>query len=350
MERFGRRWTSSRRAKRLMSFVGVAVWAAACGGSAPPPPPTTAAPAIKTAAERVAWYQECWRRYNEKAWDAFQDCYTDGAMSEAIDSTPPMFHGRAAIIENDKAFAAALPDRRGELKLVLGNGSHVASVALFTGTHDGDLPSPSAKPIPATHKKVGFLMAHTVELDPTGARAASDAAYIDEGTMMAQLGLLKAPARKAMAPSGEAATVVIAKNDDTESKNVAAFRAIVDAVNKHDLKTFEAALARDYKLVEVPQPTDKDKKAALASMKEFLGGFPDARMTAGTVWAAGDYVVASGTFEGTNTGNMPSTGLKKTGKKVSVRFIEIFQFENGLIKNDWTFYNGAALAAQLGMK
>ena len=65
------------------------------------------------------------------------------------------------------------------------------------------------------------------------------------------------------------------------------------------------------------------------------------------MWAAGDYVVVAGTFEGTNLGDMPSAGMKKTGKKVSAHFFELFKLENGLCKDDWLFYNAAAMAAQL---
>jgi hypothetical protein len=48
---------------------------------------------------------------------------------------------------------------------------------------------------------------------------------------------------------------------------------------------------------------------------------------------------------------MPSMGLKKpTGRKVNVRFIEILKFAGGKLQEDWTFYNGAAFASQLGLK
>ena len=79
----------------------------------------------------------------------------------------------------------------------------------------------------------------------------------------------------------------------------------------------------------------------------FLGAFPDVKITPVSSWAAGDYVVVTGTFEGTNTGDMPSMKMKKTGNKVSAHFLEIFQFDKGKVTNDWLFYNGAAFATQL---
>jgi predicted ester cyclase len=68
------------------------------------------------------------------------------------------------------------------------------------------------------------------------------------------------------------------------------------------------------------------------------------------MWAAGDYVVFTGTLSGTNTGDMPSAGIKKTGKKVNVHFCEIVKFEGGKQVEDYLFFNGAAFAAQLGLK
>jgi predicted ester cyclase len=332
--------------------LGLTMMVSACGGSQPPAPAAAPpAPVAKTADERVKMYLDCWQQFNDKQWDRFQDCYAEDAASDIVDSGRPVIQGRAAIIANNKQEVPAFPDRRGELKLVLANGAHLAGVALWTGTHDGDLPGPDGKAIPATHKKFGLYLVHTGELDPTGARIVSDAVYSDDATLMAQLGLSKAPARKALAPSGAAPTVVIARNDDTERKNMAAFQTMIDLVNKHDLKAFADGLADDYKLIDVTMPADLAKKPAVASLAQYIKAFPDMTLTADSTWAAGDYVAAAGTFTGTNKGTMPEMGITKpTGKAVKVRFFEIVKFENGKAKEDWQFFNGAAFGSQLGMK
>jgi len=46
---------------------------------------------------------------------------------------------------------------------------------------------------------------------------------------------------------------------------------------------------------------------------------------------------------------MPEMKLKKTGKPVSLHFLEIDKFVAGKTKNMWVFTNGAAAAAQLGL-
>jgi predicted ester cyclase len=322
----------------------------ACSGAEPPPPPPPPAPPVLSAEARVQRYQDCWGYFNTKAWDQFQTCYTDAATSEDIDSGRPILRGRPAIIEAAKAQAVPFSDRRGELQLVLSHGPHIVGVALWHGTNDGAMPGPDGKPMPATNKKVGLPTAHLAEFDATGSSVVRDASYFEEGTMMAQLGLSKAPARAAMAPSGAPVKVVIAKNDATEAANVAAMQAMMAASNAHDIKAMTAGMADGYKMIEIGRPADMDAKAALASTKEMLSAFPDVKFTNLNVWAAGDYVVATGNFEGTNTGDIKSMGVKKTGKAVKSQFLEICRFENGKIKEDWLFYNGAAFAAQLGLK
>jgi predicted ester cyclase len=338
---------SAARRTGLVLAAGAAFLTTACGE--PPPPPTPAAPPVKTAEERAQFYKDCWNHFNDQAWDQFGTCYAENAVSESIDSDPASFNGRQDIIARGKLEATGFPDRRGEVRLMLVNGERLASIALYSGTNTGPLPpGPDGKSAPATKKPIGLLMAHTAELDPTGARVVRDAAYFEESTLAAQLGLSKQKLRSAEKPSGASTVTVIARNDDTERTNQAAARSMFEALNKHDLDAVGKLMASDYKLVEVAQPKDMDKKAGLASTKEAFAGFPDLSITPSALWAAGDYVVVAGTFAGTNTGDAPSMGLRKTGKKVTLRFLEVLRFEKGLIKDDWIFYNGAAIARQLG--
>jgi predicted ester cyclase len=333
----------------LSIAVFVVLMHGACSEPAPPPPPPS--PPVKTPEQRVQLYQACWDQFNNQQWEQFQNCYAENAVSEAVDANPPSITGRTAIIERAKLEVAPFPDRRGEVRVLLLNGDRVASLALYTATNTGPLPpAPEGKPAPPTNKSIGMLIAHTIELDPTGAHAVREATYVDEGTMMAQLGLSPAPARKAEKATGAPAQVVIARNDDRERANIEVVRRSFAALNAHDAKGVADTMASNYKAIEIGLPKDNDRNAALASLKEMLSGFPDVKITPVTMWAAGDYVVVTGTFEGTNLGNLPSMGVKKTGKKVSAHFFELFRLENSLCVEDWLFYNGAAFAAQLGLK
>jgi predicted ester cyclase len=338
------------RSRAWQSLAVAALFTSVACTAEPPPPPPPAAPAVKTAEARVQLYQDCWRTFNEKQFDQFQNCYAENAVSEAPDGNPSSITGRTAIVDRAKVEATGFPDRRGEVRLILANGSRIASIALYTGTNTGEMPGPDGKPAKPTGKPVGLLLGHVLDFDATGSYGVRDAAYIEEATLAAQLGHSPAPARKAEKPTGATATVVIAKNDATESANLAATRSGFEAFNKHDLKAMDEMTPDGYKLIEIGQAKDMNKKEALASLKEMFSAFPDVTVTAPTMWAAGDYVVSEGSLTGTNTGDLKSMGMKKTGKKVNVRFLQIARYENGRVMEEWLFYNGAAFAAQLGLK
>jgi predicted ester cyclase len=329
------------------------VLAAACSGNetkAPAPAAPPPAPAPLTIAQRAQWYQDCWAMFNDKAWDKFRNCYAADATSEQVDSEVGTARGRDAIIKASQDTLVSFPDAGGDVKLVLAHGPHLVSVAMWHGTHMGPLPGPGGKPIPPTKKPFGFLMAHWIETDAQGKEGLRDAAYVDEGTMMAQLGLVKAPARPVMASTPGAPTVVLARDDDAERKNAAAAQGMYDAFNRHDVKAMDAMTADNYVLHEVARPADLDKKANVAATAEFFKGFPDAKITTSEVWGAGDYVVVRGSITATNTGPAPSMGIKKpTGKSFTGKFLEIFRMQDGKVVEDWLFYNGAALVGQLGL-
>jgi|SRR5688572_13320191 len=322
--------------------------AAACSEPAPPPPPPP--PPVKTAQERVQLYQDCWNHFNTKAYDRMASCYASAMTAEVADSATPKVTTPADAIAQMKKDEAAFPDRRGELRYVFVNGSHIAGVVLYTGTNSGAMAGPDGKPMPATNKSIGMLMGHALDLDANGAAATRETVYLEEGTMMAQLGLNPNPARKPEKGTGAAPVIVIAKNDATEAANVTAVRAMYDAFAKKDVKAMQAAMTDDFKLIEIAQAMDLDKKAADKSMSEFMRGFPDLTPSVTTIWAAGDFVIVEGSISGTNTGPMPSMGMKKpTGKKITVRFMEVYEMSGGKAKTEWLFYNGAAFASQLGL-
>jgi predicted ester cyclase len=336
------------RSNRLCLAAFAAVAACACTAPAPPPtPPPPVAPAPMTAEQSVDWYKKCWGLFNDKNWDAFQNCYAPDATSESVDSGRPPESGRAAIVAGAQALVAPNPDVRGDLQLVIASGNRLVSVALWQGTHTAAMPGPDGKEIPATGKKFSFLMAHTLQLDAGRTAVKADADYVDVGTFLGQLGLSKAPVRKPVETGLAEPVVAIAKNDAAEAQNVAVVQASFEALNKHDLKALGVSYSDSYVLHEIARPADADKKESLMSMGEIFKGFPDVTITPSEVVGAGDYVVAIGSFEGTNKGGLPSMGIKKNGKHVVSRFLNVFRLEGGKVAEEWLFYNSAGFMSQL---
>ncbi len=340
---------------RNVTMIGLLSFAAlvsACN-SAPPPAPKEQpeAPKAVTAEERVKWYQDCWSRFNNQKWDEFKKCYADNATSQQAGYGAATATGADAIVKSSQDFARAAPDTAGEGQLILVNGNRIASIYLIKGTNSGPFTGPDGKEMPATNKKFGLLFGHHIESTPTPPPLVTkEVGLMDDADFAYQLGLSKNPGRPVM-DKGEAMTkIVIAKNDDTEMKNVEGDKAWVEAFNKHDAAAVDSHETADFVLHDATAPKDMNLKEESESNKAFWKAFSDAKLTPSSIWGAGDYVVIVGTFEGTNEGNFPAMKLKKTGKKASLPFFSVDRLEGGKLKESWLIFDGAQFAAQLGVK
>jgi len=313
----------------------------------PPPQPEKAK--LDTPEDKVAFVKACTGFMNAKDWDKFGGCYTDSATFEHVDSQMPPATGKQAILDNLKGMASGFPDFAITPTMMFVSGNKVAEVGVYTGTNSGAMKGPDGE-MPATNKKVGVWYLNVLELDPAAGGVTKESLYTDEGTMMGQLGLHKMPVRPvAEKPAGEP-QVVVAKDDDAEKANVEAYKKGMDAFAKKDTKTMMAMWDDKAVMHDYGSPKDMDKKASQKMMGEVMKAFPDAKGEVVDIWGAGDYVIAVVKNSGTNKAAMPSMGLKKpTNKPMSFTGADVVKMANGKAVESWSFYNGAAIAMQLGL-
>jgi steroid delta-isomerase-like uncharacterized protein len=313
-------------------------------GIEPPPvaPPTTgsAAPAPKplTAEEVAKHFDDCWGMWNAAKYDDFKGgCFTADATRDVPGSGLPIASGAAAVVDSTKLLKSGLPDLKGEPALELVDGHNLAAVVLVTGTQSAALKTPMGE-IPATNKKVGFLVAQVIDFDDTG-HAKTEADYFDLATLVGQLNPNpKQPVRAAMDKAPMAKQVIVAKHDDTEKANLETVKQALEALNKHDLKAFGALLADD--LVDSDQSVSKDAKKAelLATLAATAKGMPDFKITATATWAAGAYVVVTAL----------QTGTTATKKTINIPAVNIIELDKGKLKTVMGFSQSLAMATQLG--
>jgi predicted ester cyclase len=333
----------------LKALTLLAVSSAACT-SQPAPAGAPAAPPKPewTASQAAQNYSDCWDRFNRKDWATFRSCYGPAITVEAVDSGRPMATGIDAAVKDAQDLVSTFPDARGTMQLVLASKDAVAGLAIFTGTHGGPLPGPDGKPIPATNKRVGFVMGLT--LDMADGAVVKERQYVDSTTMMAQLGVINVPTRPVIEGGPAASTVVVSTGSDAERANVDRFRTNMKAFNDRNLKALANMNAADGVFHDYTQAKDLDSTGNIASLAGLFNGFPDAKLDATTMWGAGSYVVTEGTFSGTNRAAVPLMGIRKaTGKSATVRFLEITRYEGGKVKEDWLVFDSGAFAAQLGL-
>lgn len=295
-------------------------------------------------------YQKCVGLINDGKFDDFTSTCV-AADYKGHDMDMGDMSGADSIKTEFQSLKTAFPDWKMSPQLIMISGRNILGVELSTGTNSGPMKMGGGPEMPATNKKMGALMFHKLAINDQN-KATEEWAYQDPTTMMGQLGALPKtapPTRPAMDKGWDGAPIVVVTADnDAEKKNLATVKAMDDAFNAHKVDAMLASISDDF--VESDQADGQDgkgKKDAEKNIKMFQTAFPDGKLTEDSAYAAGDYVVVLGTFEGTNTGDMGP--MKKTGKKVSMHYAEINKLKDGKITNLWRFRNGMAMATQLGL-
>jgi predicted ester cyclase len=290
-------------------------------------------------------YTSCWGHFNKRAWDDFKGCYAKDAFSTS--SGLPDGHGPGSVEVHAKPFVAAFPDVAGAQQLILASGSTVASITLITGTNSGPLKTPAGE-LPPTGKKFGQLVAHVVQ-SGDGATAKREWLVNDNGTLMAQLGVAKMPARPAILSGVAKPVVVVATGSAAEKQNLASAKKMYGHFNARDKRMMDV-LADNVIDANPAVPADVVGKDAVAGfINGFWGMSSNVRFETSQQFAAGDYVVTVASFGGVNDGDHPGMGLKKTGKRFKTAIIEITKWQDGKVVQLWPFFDGADLARQLGL-
>ena len=321
--------------------LAVGVSLVACGS--PERAPSKPVPVVDDVSARTAKLDErCTSHYNARDWDQLRTCYAADVVQDEPGTGKPWI-GIDDAVDHLKLFVTSFPDNTVTPELTLVAGNHTASIVLLRGTNTGPFPGAGGP----TNKPIGLSMVHVVDLDATG-KIKTEWILYDTITMLSQLGLVPIPARgriEAPAP----AHVVLARNDAREQQNLTSYRAAAEAFDAHDLERVRAGFTDDLVWTEPSRGPDMSKAAAVGEAAELWRAFSDLRRTTKTAWAAGDYVVATGTMTGTNDGPLPAFGLDKTGKQVDVTYVEIAHFVDGKRDRSWLFYNGIVVASQLGL-
>src|SRR5215467_450414 len=213
---------------------------------------------------------------------------------------------------------------------------------LLKGTNSGPLFGPDGKMLPGRNQKIGIFFGHSIEVDPD-VRIAKEIGAMDGITLESQMGFLKSKGRPLAEIGVPAPVIVIAKNDEVEMKNVETETAQLAAWNKHDQAAVDMYETDDYVLHDLTQSNDSNKMETAQMNKTYWKGFSDAKINPTNIWSAGNYVSVVGTFDGTNDGDFSSGNAKKTGKKITLPFIDIFRFDDGKIAEEWLFFDSASL-------
>jgi predicted ester cyclase len=145
---------------------------------------------------------------------------------------------------------------------------------------------------------------------------------------------LLAPSRGAAAAEGCSAI---------EAVGAALLEKYVAAANAHSTSTFPEIFSESYLQNSGRNPSGL--AAQIENFRGILSRIPDLHMKVEDRILGGDKVVARVSFTGTHT--QPFQGIAPTGRRFTLRTIDIWRVENGRFAEHWDIVDVAGLQKQL---
>jgi steroid delta-isomerase-like uncharacterized protein len=122
-------------------------------------------------------------------------------------------------------------------------------------------------------------------------------------------------------------------------------RIFEEGVNRHDLGLVDEVIHPNYVNYDMPAPAP-GREGFKQVMAMFFTAFPDMHVNIEDVISEGDKVVSRGTFTGTHKADFQ--GIPPTGKRITVKYIDIWRFENGQAVENWVQLDNLGMLQQLG--
>jgi predicted ester cyclase len=117
----------------------------------------------------------------------------------------------------------------------------------------------------------------------------------------------------------------------------------VAAVNAHDTSSFPEIFSESY--IQHSGRSPSGLAAQVENFRRIFASMPDIQMRVEDRIIAGDKVVARVSFSATHT--QPIQGIAPTGRRFTLRTIDIWRVENGKLAEHWDIVDAAGLQKQL---
>ena len=131
----------------------------------------------------------------------------------------------------------------------------------------------------------------------------------------------------------------------SEQNKVLLRRVFEEGLNQKKSSVIDELIAPGYKNYNMPTP-EPGPKGFKQMVGMFQAAFPDFHVTIEDDFADGEKVGTRGRFTGTHKGEF--MGLKPTGRKVSIEYIDIWRVKNGKFVENWVQMDMLGLMRQLG--
>jgi ketosteroid isomerase-like protein len=130
-----------------------------------------------------------------------------------------------------------------------------------------------------------------------------------------------------------------------------AFERGTDTFNAHDIDGFAEVIADDVVFVAPGGMRGEGKPACVEFWRGWHSAFPDAHVEVHSVHFVDGVAVEEGTFSGTHNGVLrtPSGDVPPTGRAVSLPYIHVLRFRDGLHASFNLIFDRLLMLEQLGL-
>jgi steroid delta-isomerase-like uncharacterized protein len=137
----------------------------------------------------------------------------------------------------------------------------------------------------------------------------------------------------------------------TSDESRAVIQRGVDAFNRGDLEQIARDCAADVVFTAPGGMEYRGPQAVKEFNQTWRTAFPDARVDVDSIVARGTTVVVQGRFSGTHSGTLATSmgDIPATGRKVSERFVEVYDLDRGLVSRGQLYFDRMSMMTQLGM-
>jgi steroid delta-isomerase-like uncharacterized protein len=133
----------------------------------------------------------------------------------------------------------------------------------------------------------------------------------------------------------------------TETNKAIVQRYVEEGYNACNMAVIDQLFAADFVNHDPAQPAVRDLQGLKQLIRGQRAAFPDVRTTIEDLVAEGDMVVKRFTVRGTHTGDF--NGIPPTGKRFTLKGIDILRFIDGKIQEIWIGYDMLGMLQQLGV-
>ena len=135
----------------------------------------------------------------------------------------------------------------------------------------------------------------------------------------------------------------VAQKENAEAVASALLDRYVAAINAHDTSTFGDIHTESY--IQHSGRSPNGLAAQIENARAIFARMPDVQARVDDRIIQGDKIVARMTFTATHT--QPMQGIAPTGRRFTLRTIDIWRVENGKLAEHWDIVDTAGLLKQL---